>query len=176
MNIIDKIKSLKKPNSPWNKYYTKEERSFKIPNKSIYELLEDSCREYSKLSAIDYFGTKISFNSFINEIDKAARAFLSLGIKEGDVVTICMPNTPEALICFYALNKIGAIAEMIHPLSSEVEIKNYLNATGSVMLVMIDMCYEKVRNIINDTAVYKTILISVRDSMPFWTGVGYTFS
>ena len=176
MNIIDKIKSLKKPNSPWNKYYTKEERSFKIPNKSIYELLEDSCRDYSKLSAIDYFGTKISFNSFINEIDKSARAFLSLGIKEGDVVTICMPNTPEALICFYALNKIGAIAEMIHPLSSEVEIKNYLNATGSVMLVMIDMCYEKVRNIIKDTSVYKTILISVRDSMPFWTGVGYTFS
>lgn len=176
MSIIEKIKSLKKPKAPWNKYYSKEERNFKVPNKTIYELLRESANEYVNLMAINYFGTKITFKSFIKEIDKVACSFRSQGIRRGDIVTICMPNTPEALISFYALNKIGAIAEMIHPLSSEVEIKNYLNSTGSVMLVMIDMCYEKIKNIIKETSVYKTVVVSAKDSMPFWIGVGYAFT
>lgn len=176
MSIIEKFKNLKKPNAPWNKYYSKEERNLKIPNKTIYELLKESAIEHSSLMAINYFGTKITFNSFLKEIDKAACSFKSQGIRKGDIVSICMPNTPEALISFYALNKIGAIAEMIHPLSSEVEIKNYLNSTGSVMLIMIDLCYEKVRNIIKETKVYKTIVVSAKDSMPFWMGVGYAFT
>lgn len=176
MSIIDKIKKLKKPNAPWNKYYTKEEKNLKVPDKTIYELLLESSQEYASLVAINYFGTKITFKNFIKEIDKVACSFKSQGIRKGDIVTICMPNTPEALICFYALNKIGAVVEMVHPLSSEIEIKNYLNATGSVMLVMIDLCYEKVKNIIKDTSVYKTIVVSAKDSMPFWLGVGYAFT
>ena len=56
-----------------------------------------------------------------------------------------MPNTPEAIIAFYALNKIGAIANMIHPLSAEEEIKSFLNEADSVMLVAVDICYEKIR-------------------------------
>ena len=87
-----------------------------------------------------------------------------------------MPNTPEAMIAFYAINKIGAISNMIHPLSGEIEIKEYLTSTNSVMLVMIDVCYDKVKNIIKDTSVYKTIVVSARDSMPFFTGLGYQIS
>ena len=176
MSIIEKIKKLKKPNAPWNKFYSKEERNFKVPNKTIYELILESANNYSNLTALSYFGTKISFKTFIKEINQVARSFRSQGIRKGDIVTICMPNTPEALISFYALNKIGAIAEMIHPLSSEIEIKNYLNATGSVMLVMIDLCYDKIKDIIMDTKVYKTIVVSAKDSMPFWLSIGYTFT
>ena len=84
-----------------------------------------------------------------------------------------MPNTPEALISFYALNKIGAIANMIHPLSGEQEIKEYLISTHSVMLIMIDICYEKVKNIIKETQVYKTIVTSAADSMKFLLTFGY---
>ena len=173
MSLIDKIKKLKKPNAPWNKYYSKEERDFKFPNKTMYELLRDCSEEYEKLVAINYFGTKLTFKNLIKEIDRVAVSFVSQGIRKGDIVTICMPNTPEALISFYALNKIGAIVEMVHPLLSENEIKDFLNATGSVMLIMIDLCYDKIKNIIKDTKVYKTIIISARDSMPFWLGFGY---
>ena len=62
---------------------------------------------------------------------------------------------------------------MIHPLSSEVEIKNYLNSTGSVMIVMIDFCYEKIKNILSETKVYKSIYVSPKESMPFFMGLGY---
>jgi len=176
MSIIEKIKKIKKPNAPWNKYYEKVEKNIKIPDKTMYELLCESSDNYPNLCALNYFGTKITFKRFIKEIDKVACSFRSQGIRKGDIVTLCMPNTPEALISIYALNKIGAIAEMIHPLSSEVEIKNFLNATGSVMLIMIDLCYEKIKDIIKETKVYKTIVVSAKDSMPFWLGVGYAFT
>ena len=87
-----------------------------------------------------------------------------------------MPNTPEAVISFYALNKIGAIASMIHPLSSEQEIKNYLINTNSVMMVMIDLCYEKVAGVIKETDVYKTILVSAGSSMSIPMKLGYIFT
>ena len=128
MNLIDIIKNIgRKSHGVWEKYYTKEERKIVVPDKTMYEMIKDSCETYSDLYAIDYFGVKMTYRSFLSNIDKASVAFRNLGIRRGDVVSICMPNTPEALISVYALNKIGAICEMIHPLSSEHEIKTYVN-------------------------------------------------
>ncbi len=173
MDIINRIKRLKKPNAPWRKYYDRSERTITTPDISIYNYFEKCANNFLDEIAYDYFGTVVSYKQFLHDIDNCARAFRCQGIREGDVVTVCMPNTPEGITCFYALNKIGAIANMVHPLSGEQEIKQYLNSTKSVMLVMIDMCYEKVKNIINETDVYRTIVVSAKDSMPFLLGVGY---
>ena len=175
MNIINLIKQ-KLIKTPWDKFYTKEDLKVKVPDTSMYEVLKESVLKYESRPIINYFGKRITYREFLNNVDKAALAFRSQGVRRGDIVTICMPNTPEAMISFYALNKIGAICNMIHPLSGEVEIKEYLLSTNSVMLVMIDLCYEKVKNIIKETSVYKTIMVSARDSMPFFMGVGYQFS
>ena len=40
-----------------------------------------------------------------------------------------MPHRPQAIYMFYAVNLVGAIANMIHPLSSEKEIEFYLNGS-----------------------------------------------
>ena len=175
MNVINLIKQ-KLIKTPWAKYYKKEDLKLKVPDVSMYEALKEVVLKYESRTAINYFGKKLSYREFLNLIDKAALAFRSQGVRRGDIVTICMPNTPEAMIAFYAINKIGAISNMIHPLSGEVEIKEYLTSTNSVMLVMIDVCYDKVKNIIKDTSVYKTIVVSARDSMPFFTGLGYQIS
>ena len=173
MGLMDIIKGKKKLTGPWLKFYTKEEQNFKIPDISLYEDLRLRSKEHMDSLAYNYFGTTATFAEFIRDIEEAAKAFKSQGIRPGDVVTICMPNTPEGIISFYALNKIGAISNMIHPLSGEEEIKDYLVTTNSVMLVMIDLCYEKVKNVIKETNVYKTVVVSVKDSMPFLIGVGY---
>ena len=167
------FKIKKKPKAPWKKYYTKEELKLTVPARSIYQNLEESINRNPNYVALEYMGKNITYKQFYQLIDKCARSFLQLGITEGDVVTICLPNVPEALISFYALNKIGAIANMVHPLSSEEEIKHYLKETNSVAFVMIDICYEKVRNIIDDTNVKKTIVVSAKNSMPFLLGFGY---
>lgn len=172
MNVVNLIRQ-KMMKTPWTKYYKKEDRKIKIEDISIYQMLAKNNISRDKNIAINYYGTLITYKELFHKINQAANAFRSQGIRRGDIVTICMPNTPEALISFYALNKIGAIANMIHPLSGEQEIKEYLTSTHSVMLIMIDICYEKVKNVIKETDVYKTIVTSASDSMGFLLSFGY---
>ena len=174
MNLLNIFNFKKKKDyTKWNEIYKKEKLRFKVPEGSIYTLIRDQVKDREGMTAYTYFGNSVSYKTFMQQIDNAAKAFRSQGIRKGDVVTICMPNTPEAVISFYALNKIGAIASMIHPLSSEQEIKHYLISTGSVMLVMIDLCYEKVAGIIKETDVYKTIIVSAGRSMSMHMKLGY---
>lgn len=172
MKLLDKINK-KKYKRAWHKYYKKDKRDVKVPNMSIYEYFSIGANNNLDDIAINYFNKKITYKSFLNDIDLCARSLKASGIREGDVVTICMANTPEALISFYAINKIGAIANMVHPLSAEEEIKHALNSTESVMLIAINMSYSKIKNIIDDTKVYKTVIVSAGDSMPKLMSVGY---
>lgn len=163
----------KKNNKPWLDYYSREERSIKFTNKSIYDYLKDEVDDDLDLYALNYFGTRITFDEMFKKIDLISRSLKSLGVKKGDIVTICMPNMPEAVETFYACNKIGAVADMIHPLSSANEIKTYLTQSESRILILYDANYEKVESIIDDTHVYKTVLVSVSESMPTALGLGY---
>ena len=175
MNIFDRIKQ-SKTNNLWTDYYTKEEWNFKLDDISIYQFMESKANNYLNTYAYNYFGKEVTYKEFLKQIDLCAKAFKTSGIKKGEVVTICMPNTPEGVVCFYALNKIGAISNMIHPLSGEKEILDYLNSTDSVMLVMIDLCYEKIKNILNKTKIREVVVVSAKDSMPFITSLGYSFT
>ncbi len=165
--------SFKKTKKLWEKYYDKNEREVEIPNTSIYEFLYQRNVDRLNNVALNYFGNKMSFKELFHEIDMCAKAMRSQGIREGDVVSICMPNTPEAVIVFYAVSKIGAISNMIHPLSAEEEIKKSIIDTKSVMLFTVNFNYKKIMNILADTNVYKIIIISPRDSMPTALGWGY---
>ena len=176
MKIIDKVINKMKYKYPWDKYYDKDKRTIEVPNMSLYEYLRDCSQEHLDMVAINYFNKKMTYRAFLNEINVCAKALKSQGIREGDVVTICMPNTPEAVISFYAVNEIGAIANMVHPLSAEEEIKHSLISTKSVMLIAINLSYKKVKEIIDDTDVYKTIIVSASDSMPTLLKFGYNLT
>ena len=173
MKMMDKVINKIKYKNPWDKFYDKDKRSIEVPNLSLYEYLRECSENHLDEIAINYFNKKMTFRVFLNEINVCARALRSQGIREGDVVTICMANTPEAVISFYAVNEIGAIANMIHPLSAEEEIKNSLVSTKSVLLIAINLSYKKVKQIIDDTNVYKTVIVSASDSMPTLLKIGY---
>lgn len=174
MKLIDKIKKkLKKENHIWDKFYPKDKRTVEIPNMSLYEYIYNQNKDRQENIALNYFNKKISYKDLFIQIDLCAKAMRSQGIREGDVVSVCMANTPEAVISFYAINKIGAIVNMIHPLSAEEELKHSLVVTKSVMLIAINLTYKKIKNIIEDTSVYKTVIVSPRDSMPKMLGIGY---
>ncbi len=174
MNVVDLLRQ-SRVKIPWKKYYTKEELKFKVEDISIYEMFKRSALSNLNCPAVNYYGRVYSYKEFLKRIDRAALSFSHIGVKKGDIVTICMPNTPEGLISFYAVSKIGAISNMIHPLSGEEEIKNYLNSTKSKYLVMVDFCYEKVRNVISETDVCKVIVAPVSNSMFPHMQAGYKF-
>ena len=164
-----------KPKAPWKKYYTKNDMNINPPDVSIYRFLRNRAIElnYDNNIAITYFGTHKTYKEFFKEVYITARAFKSQGIRKGDVVTILSANTPEAVISFFALNKIGAVVNVLHPLLSENEIKDTLKKYSTVVVVAMDICYSKIKNIINDTEVYKVVVISAKDSMKFITKVAY---
>ena len=159
---------------PFNKHYSELQSHVYIPYMSLYEYLYKNNKDNMNAKAISYFGTTMTFKQFFDKIDESARAFKNLGVNKGDIVSICMPNTPEGIIALYAINKIGAISNMIHPLSSEKEIEHYLIESKSKILVMIDMSYKKVNNIINQTMLEKCIIVSPKDSMPLAMQIGYS--
>lgn len=173
MGIFDIFRKRKPIPTPWSKYYTDEELNIKIPNISLYKQVVNSSESYPDFLAYKYLGRKVTYKKFVKQIDKAAIAFKKLNVKKGDIVTICLPNIPESLIAFYALNKLGAIANMLHPLSAEEEIKESLNSTKSKFLVMADMFYNKIKDIINSTEVKKVIFVSPSDSMKLLLKIGY---
>lgn len=168
-----KKESKVKCKTPWYSSYGNTRPHLEYPNYSMYDLLVESKNKYPENISYNYFGTKVTYEQFVNQVDEAAKSFKKIGIKQGDKVTICMPNTPEAIISFYALNKIGAISNLIHPLSSENEIKYYLNVSDSVAIITINLAVKKISNIIEETKVKYTIVVSPKDSMPTALGVGY---
>ena len=114
------------------------------PETTMYGAVKRSAEKYPKAIAYDFMGKQTSYAKMIQNVDCAARALVASGIHRGDAVTICMPNTPQAIVCLYALNRIGAVANMIHPFSSQKEITFYLDYSDSRMILTLDLFYEKV--------------------------------
>lgn len=134
---------------------------------SMYEAVLRTAKRYPNSTALEYFRMEISYKEMIKKINKAAAAMKAIGVERGDRVTICMPNTPEAVYMFYAINEIGAVANMVHPLSSEKEIEDFLVQSNSKVMLCIDIAYPRVENIIKNTNVEHLIVVSPTRSMDF---------
>ena len=154
--------------APWLAYYGNTPASLDYPHVTMYQLLAQTAAKYPKSTAYVFMGKETSYTAFLKRIDAAARGLVKLGIRKGDKVTICMANTPQALDCFYALNRIGAIPNMIHPLSASKEIAFYLNFSKSKAILTLDQFYYKVAEIVPELENPTTILIAkVVDELPF---------
>ena len=166
----------KRLDAPWAKYYTKEKLNYPIPDVTIYDEVKLSTKKYPQNIAIKYMGKKITYEKLLKKIDITARGFNELGISKGDIVTILLPNVPEALISLYALSKLGAIANMTHPLSAEEEIKETLISTKSKYLIIYDAKYEKIENFIKNLGMKKVIFVSPGDSLNIFKRISYNLS
>lgn len=154
-------------------FYDELRKRLTFTEKTIYEFLCTSVGDDKELYALNYFDTRITFFDMFRKINLVARGLKYLKVKEKDVVAICMPNTPEAVETFYAINKIGAVSDMIHPLLSPKEIASYLKETNAKILFLYDALYEKLVPYLEDTAVQKVILLSISESMSGLKKIGY---
>lgn len=130
------------------------------PKATMFQMVKRMADQHSKYPAYEFYNRKYSYSTFVERIERAARAFSAMGIGEDDVVTICLPNIPQALDCFYALNRIGAVANMVHPLSAQDEITFYLNISDSKAILTVDMFYEKVEAALANVDHPVTVLVT----------------
>ena len=154
--------------APWLKFYGNTPASLDYPHKTMYEMVAAAARKYPDNTAYVFMGKKTSYTEFLRRIQAAAQGLWAMGIRPGDRVTICMANTPQALDCFYALNRLGAVPNMIHTLSAPQEIAYYLNFSKSKAILTLDQFYGKVAGILPQLENPTTILIArIAEELPF---------
>ena len=165
---------MSKPHAPWLKLYGRNhKKTLRYPKGSMYDEVRAAAEKFPDQTAYDYFGNRVNYGAFLATVDAAARSFISLGVKKGDVISVCAPNTPEAIIAIYAINKIGGVANVFHPLSAQNEIRDYLNLVHSQIFVAIDVSWDNIKPILDQTQVQRTIIISPADSLPLFSFLGY---
>ena len=140
---------------------------------SMIAAVEAVAERYPDNVAFDFMGKSTTYKGMVREIHRCARALKTIGVREGDKVTIALPNCPQAIYMFYAVNLVGGIANMIHPLSAEKEIEFYLNESGSVTAITLDQFYNKFENVRENTKVVNIIIASVKDALSTPIKAGY---
>lgn len=141
---------------------------------SMYEAVEKIAQKYPEYIAYDFMGRSTTYKKFVEQINLCARALKAIGIREGDKITICMPNCPQTVIMFYAVNLVGGIANMVHPLSSEKEIEFYLKESGSICALTLDQFYHKFEAVRQHVdSLNNVIIASIKDELSKPIKVGY---
>jgi long-chain acyl-CoA synthetase len=148
---------------PWLKYYDDIPPSLSYPEKTMYETVRDAARRFPDYTAYDFMGTRSTYARLLEDVERAAAAFAARGLRKGDTVTVCLPNCPQAVIAFYALNKIGVVAAMIHPLSAPTEIEFYLKESGSVWAITLDGFYKNFAPALDRSRVRTVLLARIGD-------------
>ena len=140
---------------------------------SMFEAVKKIADQYPDNVAFDFMGSPTTYRRLIQQVEQCAKALKTIGVREGDKVTIAMPNCPQAIFMFYAVNLVGGIANMIHPLSAEKEIEFYLNESESVTAITLDQFYDKFENVRQNTKVVNIIIASVKDELSKPIKAGY---
>ncbi len=140
---------------------------------SMADMVHQVVEKYPDYTAFMFMGKKTTYRQMWEQIENCAKALRTIGVREGDRVTIALPNCPQAIYMFYGVNLVGGIANMIHPLSAEAEIENYLNMSGSVTAITLDQFYGKFESIRKNTKLVNVIIARVRDALSRPIRVGY---
>lgn len=132
------------------------------PESSMYEYLKETTKKWLKYDALEFEGKRTSFQALFLQIRTVAKAFSGMDVGKGDYVTIISPNIPQAVVAFYALNSIGAIGNMLHPMLSPAEMKKAIESTNSKLILVLDMFEEKVKDL-----GIPTVVMYISDALPF---------
>jgi len=159
--------------TPWKDYMGDVPMHLDYFEGSMCEMLEQVAQQYPNFVAFDFMGKATTYKELMRDVEICAKALKTIGIREGDKVTIAMPNCPQAICLFYAVNMVGGIANMIHPLSAEKEIEFYLNESGSVTAITLDQFYHKFEAIRKNTKVVNIVIASIRDALAQPIRAGY---
>lgn len=159
--------------TPWKDYMGDVPMHLNYFEGSMFEAVEQIAKKYPNYVAFDFMGKPTTYKELVQQIETCAKALKTIGIRQGDKVTIAMPNCPQAVYLFYAVNLVGGIANMIHPLSAEKEIEFYLNESGSVTAITLDQFYHKFEAVRKNTQVVNIIIASIKDALAQPIKAGY---
>ena len=149
---------------PWNSFYEGVEKQDSFLETTPYQGFIKSNSNYEDESAIEYFGTSVSYGDVIKNIDIVAKSLEEYGVKKGDFVTICSTTTPEVVYTFYALSKIGAVANVMSPFYEPDELIARIKECGSNIVIMVDKFLPKFKDALNKEKGNEIIVLPMMNS------------
>ena len=159
--------------TPWAPYMGDVPMHLDYFQGSMFDGVARMAELYPDYIAFDFMGKSTTYRQLVRDIELCARSLKTLGVRAGDRVTIAMPNCPQGVTLFYAVNLVGGIASMIHPLSAEKEIEHYLNVSKSVTAITLDQFYDKFEHVRQNTGVVNIIIASIKDALSKPIKAGY---
>ena len=145
--------------------------SLDYPDISVYEMLANSASKYPSYTAVNYYGNKISYQDLVSETEKCAAALKSAGCGQGDHVAVILPNLPQAVMLFYACSRIGAICDMIHPLSAVNELKTYIESSDAKYIFAFEDVLSNLAFLADSNR--KICSVSASDYLPSLARIGF---
>lgn len=159
--------------APWIKHSGDLPKTLDYPTGSMYDAIKEAAEQFPDYIAFDFMGKSTTYKAFLEKIQKCARSLKTIGVREGDRVTIAMPNCPQSVCLFYAVNLVGGVCNMVHPLSAEKEIEFYINESESVTVITLDQFYHKIEAIRQNTKLVNVIIASIKDELSKRVRAGY---
>ena len=115
---------------------------FEYSEETLRSLYSMFCYGYNhggpQAEALWYFDTRISYQELMDSIHAFAAGLAKEGVKKGDYVTIFLPNIPQCVISVYAVNRLGAVCNLVHPLSTRQELEYCVKLTDSRFILAFD--------------------------------------
>ena len=159
--------------TPWKDHMGGVPMHLEYPQGSMFDAVKEIAEQYPDNIAFDFMGRSTTYRKLVEQVEACARSLKTLGVRAGDRITIAMPNCPQAIFMFYAVNLVGGISNMIHPLSAEKEIEFYLNESESYSVITLDQFYNKFEAVRQNTKVVNIIIASVKDELSRPVRAGY---
>lgn len=149
---------------PWYVNYNKNELEKEIQKRTVFQEVYDNNIKFQNDLALEFFGSKINYSTFFKNIEMTAKAFKEYGIKKGDFVTICAAGIPETVYSFYALSKIGAVANMIAPHFEKKDLIARISDCESDTLIIMDEFYPELKEAIKGSRIKNIIILPTLNS------------
>jgi len=150
---------------PWLKYYSEEAITTPLPELTMYEYIFSINQNNLNRIALNYYGTNISYGKMFKQIALIAGGLERAGVKAGDVVTVAMINSLETIMLMFALNKIGAVANMVYGSSTAEELKKYIEDAKSTMVFTLEMFQDKFAEIADKAHINTVVVTNITRSM-----------
>ena len=156
----------------WHKFYDEiVPKNLDYPQVSVSELLDKTALKFPRQTALIFFGNKISYIELQSIVNRIASALADIGTKKGDRIALILPNCVEFVVVYFAALKIGAIVVPTNPIYSHREMEFQLKDCGAETAVILDVLYNKYKDVLAGSPVKKCIITSIKDFLPLAKGL-----
>jgi long-chain acyl-CoA synthetase len=153
---------------PWLKHYDAgvPHTLAPHPDKTLHSFLEETAARYPDKTCTIFKGRVVTYREMNDLTDRMAAALAGLGIQKGDRVGIFIPNTPQFVIAYYGILKVGGIVVATNPLYSPEQIKHQLKDSGIETMVVMSNFYQRIKDVQAETRLKRLIVTNIKEQLP----------